>query len=76
MRKPRLLETQRAGVCFLPTLENLQRAFHAMCANYSVLQRNSPDCAERYFNLEEVFRHYGKVYAAVTISTERAAGRT
>ena len=32
--------------------------------------------AGRRVFLEEVIRHYGKVYAAVTTSTERAADRT
>jgi glycosyltransferase involved in cell wall biosynthesis len=57
-----LLEREQAGVRFLPTIDDLRRAFDELRANYGRLQQGSRPCAERHFNLADVVRHYGTVY--------------
>ena len=60
-----MLEREKAGVRFSPTVDDLRRAYGDLCANYGALQAASRRCAERHFSLEASIRHYSGIYEAV-----------
>jgi glycosyltransferase involved in cell wall biosynthesis len=61
-----ILERERAGVRFSPTVDDLRRAYSDLRATYQTLQARSRSCAERHFSLDSVVRHYAQVYEKVT----------